>query len=164
MSDTKKLEIAMKWLEDIEGVKSPISALASAALSEIRAVDDQYPLGLSIPSPAEGQYQDTRFTYAEERYRTALEFYANESTYIESMEPAHSTFLKHAYQTVDAPIKIDRGARAREAISPSGEHSTTRDWEKEAHEYYQFCRRTYGDSLFVKLYEAHYGEQKEDGE
>lgn len=110
MSDTKKLEIAMKWLEDIEGVKSPISALASAALSEIRAVDDQYPLGVSIPSSAE------------ERYRDIAEDIAK-SYDIELRSLVNRLLNANDHYAADAVEKLaDRmKSKCTEALSPSGE-------------------------------------------
>lgn len=40
-----KLELAIRWLTDIEKVGSATSMLATAALHEIQALEDQYPLG-----------------------------------------------------------------------------------------------------------------------
>jgi hypothetical protein len=42
----KKLELAIKWLNDIRRIGSATSILASAALNEIEALDSQFPLGM----------------------------------------------------------------------------------------------------------------------
>ena len=46
----KALDLAKRWLKDIESTKSPTSLLASVALSEIETLEEQYPLGASTES------------------------------------------------------------------------------------------------------------------
>lgn len=42
----KKLELAIRWLNDIKGIGSATSIMATAALIEIDSLDDQFPLGV----------------------------------------------------------------------------------------------------------------------